>query len=517
MKINYLKSLLLAALLPTAIYPQDVYNVESINYQVYPAALPFLDTNDDEYSEVFSIPFDFTYFGNTYNHFRVSTNGYINFSTEVNSHSPWQLFSSYINPVPLTAPGENFPVKNSILGCFHDMDNTSGYFDGSITWSVTGNAPYRRFVLMFNRQPHYGNSLNGSCITTKQSSFQIIMYETLNYIDVQVTQKDLCTGWNQGFAVIGLINDTGLVGYTAPGRNTSVWEVTEGNGEGWRFRPEIAPAYRYIKCDPENDGFEAFELSVIQADLGASATIYLTEEEAGLQENAITGTAYTNNTTGQQMIYARVGNEIIPVMLSTVDCSLPFDNDTVAAMDEDLNGDGNLANDDTDGDGLPDFADDDDDGDLVLTSEEYVFGRDASDELWDTDNDGIPNYLDDDDDNDGVLTADEDYNHNGNAADDDTDESGIADYLEANVTMGVKNPVLQNVISLYPNPVSDVLNINNQSGKDITGVEIYSVNGVLVKHAISGTSLNVADLQSGIYFVKIQVSSQILNYKFIKK
>jgi len=512
MKNNYLKAVLIVALLPATLCAQDVYNVAPVNYQVYPAALPFQDTNDDYYSDVFSIPFEFTYFGNTYNQFVVSTNGYICFNTLLTGNSPWMLFET-TGQTPITVPTANFPAKNSILGCYHDMDNVSGIFDGSITWSVTGDAPYRRFVLMYNRQPHYG----GQCFNSKESSFQIILYETLNYIDVQVTRKDLCTSWNQGLAVIGLINDTGLIGYTAPGRNTSQWQVAEGQGEGWRFMPEVTPVYRYIKCDPENDGFESFEFSVIQADLGASAVIYPTLADAELEVNAITETSYTNTTSGQETVYARVGDEIIPVLLNMVDCTLPFDNDNVAALDEDLNADGNLANDDTDGDGLPDFADDDDDGDLVLTSEEYVFGRDANDELWDTDNDGIPNYLDNDDDGDGVLTAEEDYNHNGNAADDDTDNSGIADYLEVNVTMGVKNPALHKAVSLYPNPVSDVLNINNESGRDITGIEVYSVNGVLVKQARSGNSISVADLQSGLYLVKVQVNNQLLNLKFIKK
>lgn len=510
MKNIYLKAILgkaalFTALLPSSLCAQDIYSVESVNYQVYPANLTLLTTVDDVYSPPLTIPFNFTYFGNTYNQFRVSTNGYIDFRNNLGSNSPWAF--------NMSIPDADFPVKNSILGCYHDMDNSGGQFGGSITWSVSGDAPYRRFVLMYNRQPHFG----ANCNQTKESSFQIILYETLNYIDVQIIRKDLCTTWQDGVAVVGLINSTGLIGYTAPGRNTGAWEVAEGQGEGWRFMPEVAPVYRYIKCDPENDGFESFEFSVIQADLGASAIIYPTMADAESESNAITGTSYTNTNSGQETVYARIGDEIIPVLLSMVDCTLPFDNDNVAALDEDLNGDGNLANDDTDGDDLPDFADDDDDGDLVLTSEEYVFGRDANDELWDTDNDGIPNYLDNDDDDDGVLTANEDYNHNGNAADDDTDNSGIADYLEANVTMGVKNAILHKTVSLYPNPVSDVLNINNESGRDITGIEVYSVNGVLVKQAQSGNSINVADLQSGIYFVKIQLSSQVLNYKFIKK
>ncbi len=68
------------------------------------------------------------------------------------------------------------------------------------------------------------------------------------------------------------------------------------------------------------------------------------------------------------------------------------DNDLVPTYKEDLNGDKNLYNDDTDGDGIPNFLDADDDGDRILTKHE------------DIDNDGdptndfkdgsiVPNYL----------------------------------------------------------------------------------------------------------------------------
>ncbi|RXP45597.1 peptidylprolyl isomerase [Lutibacter sp. HS1-25] len=70
------------------------------------------------------------------------------------------------------------------------------------------------------------------------------------------------------------------------------------------------------------------------------------------------------------------------------------DDDTVLSIYEDLNGNSNLTDDDTDGD-------------------------------------EIPNYLDNDDDGDGVLTIDEDANGDGNPRNDDTDGDGIADYLDA--------------------------------------------------------------------------------------
>ena len=48
----------------------------------------------------------------------------------------------------------------------------------------------------------------------------------------------------------------------------------------------------------------------------------------------------------------------------------------------------------------------------------------------DTDEDGIQNYLDIDDDNDGILTKDEDANGDGDPTNDDTDGDGTPDYLD---------------------------------------------------------------------------------------
>ena len=62
------------------------------------------------------------------------------------------------------------------------------------------------------------------------------------------------------------------------------------------------------------------------------------------------------------------------------------DRDGVASIDEDLDGDGDLFNDDTDQDGLPNFSDADDDGD----------GKPTKEELGDKNEDGIPDYLDPD-------------------------------------------------------------------------------------------------------------------------
>jgi hypothetical protein len=98
------------------------------------------------------------------------------------------------------------------------------------------------------------------------------------------------------------------------------------------------------------------------------------------------------------------------------------DGDTVTTGAEDVNLDGNIYNDDTDGDKTANYLDADDDGDNVPTS---VEGGTKN-----TDGDAKPDYLDEDDDNDGSLTRDEDTNRDGNPTNDDADGDGTPNYLD---------------------------------------------------------------------------------------
>lgn len=71
------------------------------------------------------------------------------------------------------------------------------------------------------------------------------------------------------------------------------------------------------------------------------------------------------------------------------------DEDLVPSYLEDLDGDNNIFNDDTDGDNIPNYFDVDDDGDGVLTKYEDL-DNDGDPTNDDDDSDGIPNYLDSD-------------------------------------------------------------------------------------------------------------------------
>lgn len=71
------------------------------------------------------------------------------------------------------------------------------------------------------------------------------------------------------------------------------------------------------------------------------------------------------------------------------------DNDGVPTYLEDLNGNRDLKDDNTDNDQYPNYADINDDGDPVLTKDEDI-NEDGDPTNDDTDGDGVPNYLDSD-------------------------------------------------------------------------------------------------------------------------
>ena len=75
----------------------------------------------------------------------------------------------------------------------------------------------------------------------------------------------------------------------------------------------------------------------------------------------------------------------------------------------------------------------DHDGDSVFSHNEDINGNlDINDD--DTDEDNIPNFFDPDDDGDGVLTKFEDLDNDGDPTNDDSDGDGIPNYLDADST-----------------------------------------------------------------------------------
>ncbi|MPS74465.1 MAG: T9SS type A sorting domain-containing protein [Chryseobacterium sp.] len=73
-------------------------------------------------------------------------------------------------------------------------------------------------------------------------------------------------------------------------------------------------------------------------------------------------------------------------------------------------------------------------------------------------------------------------------------------------------------VKLYPNPVSDYLNINSE-GQKIISVKVYNFAGALVKNnvAVNGDSVDLRNLNAGNYIISITTDKGTVNSKIIKK
>lgn len=98
----------------------------------------------------------------------------------------------------------------------------------------------------------------------------------------------------------------------------------------------------------------------------------------------------------------------------------------------------------------------------------------------------------------------------------DADTVSIDDILIAGT---LSNPdFADNSLSIYPNPVSNVLNISNLNNFEIKGITVIDVNGRVIKNQQGSlTQINVSDLNTGVYFVTIEAAEGKTTKKFIKQ
>ncbi|MBL7692852.1 MAG: gliding motility-associated C-terminal domain-containing protein [Flavipsychrobacter sp.] len=187
---------------------------------------------DDVYSGVLPIGFTFNYYGTPYTDVVIGPNGTVCFDlTLAGAYDPW----------PITAVLLGNPSKfNNICGPWCDID-ISVPDGGTITYSLTGIAPFRKYIVTFCNDRMF------SC-TTQITSTQIILYETTNIIECHIATKPVCATWNSGRAIIGVQNATGTAATVAPGRDfPSVYTCTN---EAWRFTPNATGSAYTVAAIP---------------------------------------------------------------------------------------------------------------------------------------------------------------------------------------------------------------------------------------------------------------------------
>jgi hypothetical protein len=209
------------------------YTVEAIPYappyQYGCLAHPVSVTSDDVWSPSISLPFNFCFYGNSYNSFVIGSNGVISFnSANANTSSGY----SFNNSLPSTV-GALF--SNSIYGVYHDIDPSKG---GEVGWElITLNSGCRAIVASWNNVPMFSDN---SILYTGM----MVFYENTNIIEVYIKEKNIDNNniapWNGGNAIVGIQNPSGTQAVVAPNRNGLDGNWTATN-EAWRFVPAGAP------------------------------------------------------------------------------------------------------------------------------------------------------------------------------------------------------------------------------------------------------------------------------------
>jgi len=83
----------------------------------------------------------------------------------------------------------------------------------------------------------------------------------------------------------------------------------------------------------------------------------------------------------------------------------------------------------------------------------------------------------------------------------------IVDDVELNTTTGIGGDAKEQYISVYPNPAADVLHIKTGTVPDHSTLDIYDMQGQLVKSfaVVPGsTTVSVNDFPAGVYFCRVK-------------
>ncbi len=187
----------------------NLYTKLTVPYQItypnYPSSVSYntgtvVSSSDDVVTGPYNIGFNFTFFGNTYTQFYICSNGWIGFTAgQTNGYT-----AAYI-------PNSG-SAKNVIMCDWEDLYPGAS----NIYYTTIGTAPNRQLIVSFYNCPHY------SCRTTYYT-FQFVLYESSNIIDLNILSKPLC-GTN--LATQGLVNLTNTIVVPVGGRNASSWSVT---------------------------------------------------------------------------------------------------------------------------------------------------------------------------------------------------------------------------------------------------------------------------------------------------
>jgi len=158
---------------------------------IYPATVVYEGYYDDRSWGPLNIGFNFTFYGNIYNRFYVTSNGLVIFGSGSNDYTE--------DPVPFPSTPNNF------IAAFWDdiVINPSG----KILYTTIGASPNRKCIIQWTNMGFYSS-------TVLMGTFSVILYEGSNNIQIQYRSiiDNLSARSHGSSASIGIENSNGTSG-----------------------------------------------------------------------------------------------------------------------------------------------------------------------------------------------------------------------------------------------------------------------------------------------------------------
>ena len=262
--------------------PTDCANYTISNVAFAPLSLTgassTVSLGDDAVSAVLPIGFDFNFFCTTYSQFKISSNGFITFSSSTASGC---------------CSGQSLPntsaPNNLIAFAWEDIDPGNGGqpTQNLVRYETTGIAPNRILIVDFFNVDHFPS---GNRITV-----QTLLYESTNIIEIHTTTMPT----DGGNHTMGIENAGGTTAFTVAGRNSASWSASN---EGKRFTPNSCSAITYDWQSPLGTSIGAGTSIVVNP---TTATTYYVvansscgSETSSIDIDVLTINAGTDQCTG---------------------------------------------------------------------------------------------------------------------------------------------------------------------------------------------------------------------------
>lgn len=205
---------------PTISCDLNTYTASTTTYNFENFTGTSLPTTDDVlFSAVTQFGFNFCFGGQQFSGGYVASNSAFVF--DAFPCNPNILTNTYAAPgigtgysITQAAPNPTTSIpRNAILAPWHDIhpNNTATLSSSKIQYITLGTAPNRRTLISWEDIPYF--SCGGTL--TPFFSGQIKLFETSNIIEIHIKDKEVCSTFNGGYAVMGLHNYNGTI-YVPP-------------------------------------------------------------------------------------------------------------------------------------------------------------------------------------------------------------------------------------------------------------------------------------------------------------